>query len=171
MSTEKDEHSATKKFKAWFIQDWGTYPNETMVVVGYGPKEIRNILEKAGTGEQILKEYDESDCEEAAESSLGFMTDFNNGSSLLWLASFDANNWDDFDVLVHEIMHLVQKCMIKMRGMEDEYEAQAYQLEYLFRSIRKKLITEYEKYEGKSVVQKVSGRNKKNKSTHKAKRN
>lgn len=162
---ESGEHLVTKKFKTWFIQDWGTYPNETMVIVGYDSDEIKDILVKAGTKKEILDEFDDSDCKEAANSSLGFVMDFTNGSSLLWLDSFDANKWSDFDVIVHEIMHLVQKCMIETRGMEKEYEAQAYQLEYLFKNIRNNLIKRYEKHERKSLVSQIPEGNNKAEST------
>jgi hypothetical protein len=154
-----------KEFKYHFIQDWGTYGNQTLVIVG--EQDIEKVLRKTKTPEEIIEEYKNSDCEVAAKEADGFVYDFQNSATILWLKKYDPKDWSTFDTMVHEIVHLIQKAMMEMRGMEKEYEAQAYQVEYLFKNIRNKINKEYERRN--KVVQTVPKGAKKKKSSPKAK--
>lgn len=119
------------KFK--FIQDWGSYQNDTLVYVGYGKEEIKKDLQKYQDSATVISNLETVDFD-------GFrglvITD--RAKTLLVLSKWDGG-WEYLEVLIHEIHHLVYMVMVKNKMMEDEMEAQAYQQEYMFRQIRQKL--------------------------------
>ena len=132
--------------KYWFIQDWGTYNNETLVVVGYTFDEVVRIMERNDFDKKIIEEFKDSDIKGCMNPAFsGLVLDFSNGATILWFAKFDIGDWDCFDVLAHECLHLVQRVLIKHRGIEDEEEAHAYQLEYLIKGIRTKIFEKVKK--------------------------
>ena len=156
-----------KPFKTWFIQDWGTYENKTLVIVGHTKAEILPILKKANSSEGIIKEWLDEEDDGVLESSAGFVMKFGAGANtLLWLRDCDKT-LDWHDILVHEVLHLIQEGLMQYRCMSEEWEAQAYQQQYLVKSIRDKIYKAFDKYEGKRVVQKVPGRVRKPKSAPK----
>ena len=50
-----------------------------------------------------------------------------------------ANDWRHWDGLLHEVTHLIHAVLGHSKNMMDEDEARAYQTEFLFREIRRKL--------------------------------
>jgi hypothetical protein len=59
-------------------------------------------------------------------------------SVILYLREW-VRDWHSYETLLHEIVHAVQYIFEDCRGLWSENEAVAYQIEYLFRSIRRKL--------------------------------
>lgn len=116
-----------------YIQDWGTYDNETFVVVGMDHKEILAGMAKVGTLPQVLAAYEKV----GSYDFCGFVWNY-QGCTVLWLREwrYDA---DHLDTLVHETNHLIHDILVKRKDMGGEMEAQAYQQAYLFTNILKRL--------------------------------
>jgi len=105
-------------------------------------KEVVKFLKKNKASEKSIKaiEEDSSSFSETMKNSKGFFakpTDVSVGS-FLWLREWD-NSWECAEVLVHELFHAVYITLGKGRSMMDEQEAMAYQQEFLFQNIRRKL--------------------------------
>lgn len=121
-----------KKFA--FMQDWGTYSNQTLVVVGMNKKEIVKHLKKIKAPKDAIASFlvvEESHFHEAAFVWSNF------GRTVLWLPSWQHTAKNE-ETLVHEVHHLIFDVM-NSKGMADEPEALAYQMEFLFKNIRKNL--------------------------------
>jgi hypothetical protein len=131
------------KKKYWYLQDWGTYNNQTPVFVGYTIKEITAIIKKQGWNKEVTKKWcDESEeLEKFMEGKNGSVWSY-EGWSLMYLPHWHGT-WDEMETLVHECFHLVIEQLGKQKafinGERVEEEGMAYQQEYLFRSIRRKL--------------------------------
>lgn len=128
--------------KYWYLQDWGTYNNQTPVFVGYTVKEITTIIKRQKWNKEAVKKWcEDEDLAEFMEGKNGAVWKY-EGWTLLYLPSWNGT-WDDIETLVHECFHLVvgqlggQKAFINGGSIEEE--GMAYQQEYLFRSIRRKL--------------------------------
>lgn len=133
-----------KQKKQYFIQDWGTYSNQTLVVVGMKHEEIVSLMKRLKFDKEGITNFDtESKKEDEADKAFaytckGFMWFDDQGRSVLWFREW-TNDWDHYDTLLHEIYHGVHHLMHLNKKMVKEEEACAYQMEYLFRSIRRKL--------------------------------
>ena len=130
------------KKKYWYLQDWGTYNNQTPVFVGYTIKEITTIIKKQDWNKEAIKKWcEDEDLAEFMEGKNGGVWKY-DGWTLLYLPSWHGT-WDDIETLVHECFHLTvavlghQKAFVNGGNVEEE--GMAYQQEYLFRSIRRKL--------------------------------
>lgn len=125
---------------ALFIQTLHPYPDDLIVVVGVETvEEIERLLKKKYTGlkpwfYELLKA--ESDCfkKETAGKSPGFTLKMEIGT-ILWFKEFSFS-WKDFGTLIHEIYHVIDFTLEEERGMQDEMEAKAYMMEWLFESLR-----------------------------------
>lgn len=129
------------KKKIHFIQGWGTYPNETLVIIGHNADEITKVMRLEGCLPDAIKVW-EKDIDEHREflsqdNFKGCVIVDKKNRSILWLRDWTAS-WDNYDTLVHEISHLVF-ALLGERKMLTETEAIAYQTEYLFREIRRHL--------------------------------
>lgn len=138
-----------KPVKTWWVQKWGTYQNEMPVFVGYTPKEILAVLKKQKTWKQepiLAWEKELKQTEEFAEGREFCW--FNDGYCILFLKPFE-DKWERLEAIMHECFHLVINILGDKRGMINttvprvEEEAMAYQQEYLFREIRRKLQDKY----------------------------
>lgn len=127
----------SKKFA--FIQGWGTYSNETLVVVGMGAEEIINYLHKndfsfsSDFTEQLRQSFKDDEDDPPSGRCV-----FDEGRSMLWLPSW-KDDWENWETLMHEIVHLIHRGLCINKFMSKEDEAQAYQMEYLFRNLRTEL--------------------------------
>lgn len=127
----------SKKFA--FVQGWGTYSNETLVVVGMGAEEIIHYVHKndfsfsSDFAEQLRQSF--KDDEDGPPSGRCV---FDEGRSMLWLPSW-KDDWENWETLMHEIVHLIHRVLCINKFMSKEDEAQAYQMEYLFRNLRTEL--------------------------------
>ena len=106
---------------------------------------MRRIKAKIGIAENFVKA--KTDIEEYINrrgDAVGGLThiDYEHATTVLILPSWE-NEWKYLDVLVHEITHMVHAILGKCLNMMDEDEARAYQTEFLFKEIRKKLYEHY----------------------------
>lgn len=145
MPLKKKKKKSPPPFKAIFIQGWGTYNNETLVVVGMSVKEFMGRINVGKTGLGVnQKFYDwlvsrkENFTRSIALDNLGFFKDSPEGGSMLWLKEWD-NSWDTGYTLMHELHHAVHFILGYNKGMQEECEALAYQQEWLFKAIQKRL--------------------------------
>jgi len=125
--------------KKHFVQDWGTYGNETIVAVGYNRQETERIVKKIA-GEIGLKSFRDQYERHLGGSHAGyFLVILGTHYTLLSLADFKKNNAHSIGVLVHELEHAIDFILKDYYGFSNEYEARAYQIQYLFKNIYKKL--------------------------------
>jgi len=125
-----------------FIQEYGTYTNQMLVIVGVSDKKkVFRFLKKnrvnVDFSKWVLEDF--SDWKENIDKKLEGMFCWKNGVGGVVLILRPPNDsWEYWEVLMHEIHHAVQH-LAKQKDMFEELEAQAYLFEHLFRSIRKKL--------------------------------
>lgn len=129
-----------------FIQDWGVYPDQTMVIVGTKDPEdffffFKKLKVKAGIATDYLKWMKENGLGSDGDNGSFSCVDSENGRmTVLYLAEWPKNPlWVNYKTLMHELHHAVNFILVKHRGMKDEWEAQAYAQEMMFEHIRRKL--------------------------------
>ena len=131
-----------KPKKFCFIQNWGTYSNDTFVCVGMNHDEIIRAMKKLKVKKNITTAFEQ----EREEHNIHWLVPknhsavlwFNSGASVLWFPDW-KRNWGHISTLIHELYHAVHRILHKDKKMADEDEACAYQLEFLFKEIRRKL--------------------------------
>lgn len=122
-----------------YIQDWGTYHNETYVAVGMTHDEIVKDMTKRHFHKGDVLAYQQNVGPSNYEESAAFVYR-RGGKTSLWIKEWKGN-WEDCGILVHETNHLVHFILGDNKGMFSEIEANAYQQEYLFEQIVFKLNT------------------------------
>lgn len=129
-----------------FVQEWGCYPEETLVVVGTkDPEDFFHIFKKlkvkAGIAIQTLKWIKEKKMGTEGDNGCFCWVDGPAGRmTILYLKEWPKKAaWSNYQTLMHELHHAVNYCLVNCRGMEKEPEAQAYAQEMLFQNIRRKL--------------------------------
>ena len=141
MRKKKKAKRAKRGFS--FLQDWGTYPAQTLVCVGLGKPEVLKVLRSYGgsdgTGRTMARMADAFDktVEHDLTKNKGYFWSF-EGRSVLAVREY-ADRWEWWETLMHELHHAVHLINGEERGQEKELEALAYQQEYLFRAIRRRL--------------------------------
>lgn len=137
----KKKIKVAKLKKGAFYQGWGTYTNETVVAVNMTHDEITTWLKHNEARKGIISEWEKGKEENEKllykEFSGMVWMDDTTGATVLWMKEW-KNEWKCFEVFVHELRHLVDG-VFRSSKMLDEPEACAYQTEFLFREIRKKL--------------------------------
>jgi len=130
-----------------FVQHWGCYPDETMVVVGTKDPEdflifFKKLKVKAGIAIDYLKWMkDNGGIGSDGDNGSFSCVDSNNGRmTVLYLAEWPKKAlWVNYKTLMHELHHAVNYILVKYRNMGSEWEAQAYAQEMMFEHIRRKL--------------------------------
>ncbi len=122
-----------KKFS--FVQDWGTYPNQTFVVVGLAHKEILAAMRRRNFKKDAILAFAKTGRPDKGETASAFA--WYMGPSVLWFPEWKID-LAHYANLVHETNHLIFDAA-RDKGMRHEPEAQAYQQEFLFIEIVKKL--------------------------------
>lgn len=125
--------------KKIFIIDCGTYTNEVLVAVNQKYDEIIKYLkEDRQVSDKNVKEFSESKdyIEKTTKSNPGFVIYFDSGFMLLWL-KLKRLDWRFYEVLLHECSHIVNFVFREKKINDDE--AFAYQLEFIFKTIRQKI--------------------------------
>ena len=129
-----------------FVQHWGCYPTETVVIVGTRRQEdVMWLLKKLSVEKGVLKDVDTwiANNDLGLESDNGLYLNINAGGRVftaIFLKEWPKKaTWKHYQVLMHELHHAVHDCLGRRRGMMDEWEAQAYAQEMLFEHIRRKL--------------------------------
>ena len=118
-----------------WIQDWGTYGEQTLICVGANKKEIVAHLKKTCPKSQFL--YCISKFFEIPKGCDGcFWTHYNPKyrGSILWLKKLEYTP-ESISVLSHEVCHAIRRLLIEERNMHNEVEAQCYQTEFLIKNI------------------------------------
>lgn len=152
MAAKKPSQSKVSK-KFWYVQDWGTYPNQTLVFIGYTEPEALVVMKKEKMNKETTAHFEKDIFTDVnfVASVAGFVWhDTETAATLLFLPKFE-DDWHSYEVLMHEVVHLVLNGLVKDRRFVDfvgsrhhlEQEGIAYQVEYLFRSIRRRLQQEY----------------------------
>lgn len=134
--------SESKKF--CYVQGWGTYKNDTLVCIGMSKPEIILALKRLGDAHLVIpmaNEFKEKFKDRSRNNGWVFLHD---GKTIMGLKPFE-DTWTYWETLLHEVAHLVHNVLGKDRCMMDEDEARAYQQEFLFREIRRKLQNRYHK--------------------------
>jgi hypothetical protein len=126
-----------------FILNWGTYPQDTLVLIGTPHREWLKVAKIYSKKKDLLswveQEAMSEDISPIFKTSKGmFIYSPDHSYSMLWLAEWDSE-WVNYETLMHELHHAVHLMLGKKRGMADETEALAYQQEFLFRQARRKL--------------------------------
>lgn len=129
-----------------FVQDWGLYPDQTMVVVGTkDPEDFFTLFKKFKVRALLAKDYltwmkAHGLGSEGDNGSFSCVDSENGRMTVLYLKEWPKNaSWKNYETLLHELHHAVNFVLVKHRGMGDEWEAQAYAQECLFHAIRRKL--------------------------------
>jgi hypothetical protein len=118
--------------KIW-IQDWGTYGEQTLVCIGVTKEEILKWLKKVKGKPMFIAAIEE--CFEVPTQCDGcFWYHSVAKGSILWLESLEYTP-KSMAILSHEICHAVRRLLIEERNMVNEVEAICYQTEYLTKSI------------------------------------
>jgi hypothetical protein len=126
------------KQKIIYIQSWGTYQNETLVCIGVSYEEIYKCLKKIKVETDMIKQWEcDIDLLDNCLNGAGLFW-FNHSRSILWLKDW-KNDWKHYDILLHELFHAVYYILGKGKNMMSEDEGMAYQQEFLFKAIRRKL--------------------------------
>ena len=122
-----------------FLQRWGSYSNETLVIVGATKGEIIAFMKRLDVKEEIIARFERNGPTDDDADQLAYVWNPpGTGVTLLYFKDW-VNDWDHWDTLLHETNHLIHHVLVKSKGMHEEPEAQAYQQEFLFRTIRRKL--------------------------------
>jgi hypothetical protein len=122
--------------KAAFIQDWGSYTNQTFVSVGMPINDTIRAMGRLNVSQPLINNFKRTMIQ--MRSDLLGVTWHNSGCTVLWLPDW-KNDWEHWYTLIHETHHLVQHVLVTTNRMYDEADALAYQQEYLFRHIRERL--------------------------------
>ena len=133
---------AQKVKKIAYIQGWGSFSNETLVCVGMNRQEIGKFMKKNKLKSEFISNFSSKTA--AFDKHIGDDSDdlprvfYDNGRTILSFGNW-KNDWEHWDSLNHEICHLVHAILGHHKNMMDEDEGRAYQHEFLFREIRRKL--------------------------------
>lgn len=135
-----------KIFNLGFVQEWGTYPNQTLVCVGLTVDELIAAAKKYKSNKNfmdwILKQKEM--LADKMIGSKGFFAYSPHCQSILWIKEWE-DNWENMETLIHETFHAVYDMLGVNKGMTTESEALAYQQEYLFKQIRRFINKHYYK--------------------------
>lgn len=118
-----------------FIQDWGTFDNDTLVCVGMTKDEILSVIATFHDSYRFVEWFRKNAPND--ECTKGYFMEFEAKSVLSIKVYGDA--WEFWETLIHELHHAVHIVLGHNRGMEEEKEALAYQQQFLFHEMRKKL--------------------------------
>jgi hypothetical protein len=129
--------------KCNFVQSWGSYSIETIVSVGTTHEEVVRYCKKMKFKKEMIEHLEKSkeEIKKLQKKSKGLFCILSPGN-LIWINEY-TDDWDFYQVLIHELFHAVFGEMGQERGMEKEEEAMAYQQEFLFKEIRRKLYKIY----------------------------
>ena len=135
-----------------FILDLEIPPQQVLVSIGMNHKEVVKYISKKTKDEskiQIIRDEKEIYDDLTYGKVHGFVAqDETNGALILGVREFD-DNWDYWDILNHEVSHLVD-IMLTQKGAGLETEFRAYSHEYIFRKIRQEL---YRKFPVKEILE------------------
>ena len=136
MSKIKHYTKKEKSFKKIFVQGYGTHTDQILVAVGVSRKEILSYLKKVKARPEYIDFIKKTD-DKFFENKGTFAWNDKVDGTILYLKKYE-DLWDFWETLIHELHHAIEHFRVK-KAMQDEPEALAYQQEFLFRAIRRKL--------------------------------
>jgi hypothetical protein len=147
------------KFSTIFMQDWGTFSNETLVCVNRDKAQILRYMKQTQIKPELIELFE---AKAETDAAAFVWTPLRTGCTMLWLRGWTGDP-EDLDTLVHETNHLVYD-ISRDKGFKDEAEIQAYQQAYLFSGILEKLTVRRKRFNAvkalKSKTKKVADGNK-----------
>lgn len=112
-----------------FLQEWGTYPFDTIIAIGGTIEDIENFF-------KIKKFKFKDELREKLNKSLSsYATTFFDEKDHTTLVWFKKDSFKNIGVVAHEIFHLVNY-VFTFIGVSEE-ETFAYQMQYLINNILK----------------------------------
>lgn len=130
------------KTKGWYIQSWHIWPDDTIVSVGHTYEDILAIMKRIGAKASAIRDWECSRDELKemfATVPKGLAWKGKTSScTVVWFREYSFS-MDFYDVIVHEVSHLLDFVLNGSRGAINEGEARAYTNEFLVRSIRQRL--------------------------------
>lgn len=145
--------SKRRRIKFWYTQDWGTYDDKTLVFVGYTEREALAQMKRAKLNKRDIAIFemdlmkDEIDFDDFVAGSAWYRQQSQH--SAIFLPSF-TNTMESYETLMHECLHLTLYVMSRRNFIDSEdgkilieQEGIAYQFEYLFHNIRRRLQKAY----------------------------
>jgi hypothetical protein len=123
-----------------FVQDIPPYKTQVLVCAGGTLDDVLSYL-KANKGEKEMTSWvkkEGPDIFKMMERNEGLVCWSEELALAIMLLKPYQDTWTYWETLIHEVHHVVHRTA-KDRGMIDEWEAQAYLQEFLFRAIRKEL--------------------------------
>lgn len=132
------KHKRSRKKRFNYFQEWGTYNIDTLVSVGTSYDQLLNYATRLKAKKDNLEAL-----RNGKEKIISLMErpamfiDLPNGN-ILWIKKYE-DKWEFYEILVHELFHAVYMVLGQDQRMLKEEEAMAYQIEFLFREIGKKL--------------------------------
>ena len=110
-----------------FLQEWGTYPFDTIIAIGGTIEDIENFfkIKKFKFKDELREKLNKS-----LSSYAATFFDEEDRTTLVWFKRDSINN---MGIIAHELVHLVNY-IFKFIGIPDE-EAFAYQMQYLMDKI------------------------------------
>lgn len=126
------------KKKTIFIQDFGSTSDQMLVCVGVEKIDVLKYCKKVGVKKDFLKMVEYLDWEWMRKQKGVFHWNDESSGTILFLHT-PRDEWEYWECLIHELHHAVHEWG-KRKCRNEEMEMLAYQQEYLFRSIRRKLM-------------------------------
>lgn len=127
-----------------FLLNGGTYDDLTLVSIGATQEEIQAFAKKNKIDKVYAEWVSTADPNKTTLSGNFVYGNKERGWTYLQLKEYE-DLWWFWEMLMHELSHLVDQVLISFRRMENETEARAYQLEYYFHTLRKALQKHYGK--------------------------
>ena len=127
--------------KLIFVQDCAQYKCEFVVSLGYTYEEIIKYAKKEKFEKFFLENmaHAKENYWESVYGKKSFVCiDEEKSHPFCMILKEFKDEWEFYEILMHECLHIVQ-AIVKSCQMHKEDESEAYLLEYLFRSIRRKL--------------------------------
>jgi hypothetical protein len=137
-----------------FTQYWGTYANQTLVMVNVEPKDVPKRVASlklvSDENMELLMEMAQTASEEEGNGNKGmFVFNDEHALSMLVLNDFDFS-WKNWDTLMHECHHAVHIMLGEKRCMSSEREALAYAQQFLVSEIRRTICREEDRQKAKA---------------------
>jgi hypothetical protein len=133
---------SVKKYISYFDAD--IFKCETLLSIACSYEDIVKFSNKKFIDRQFRKfiESREKIIKKNIDFANGFVCfDKNNGFGILWMKEF-TDVWDNYEILVHELYHLVDY-ISEQKQIEEGGEARAYLMEYVFNKTRRMIQKEY----------------------------
>jgi hypothetical protein len=127
--------------KGLFVFETGIFNDEIIVAYNLTPEGVLKEIKKQVKRKMLIK-----DCIPFAENTVKNYREvdppnkafvYEERARQILVINKWEDNWEKYETLLHEVVHLVQN--IKARKQFNDAETEAYLVEHLFRTIRRRL--------------------------------